>query len=59
MDFLETGGAPLNCVFYDDNLIVTDFGDITAITAEAPMDGRLWRIPVGVRGMELFRGTIG
>ena len=59
VDFLETGGVPLNCVFYDDNLIITDFGDITAVTAEAPMDGRLWRIPVGVRGMKLFRGKIG
>ena len=59
VDFLETGGVPLNCVFYDEDLIITDFGDITAVTAEAPMDGRLWRIPVGVRGMKLFRGKIG
>ena len=57
-DFLETGGVPLNCVFHDGALIVTDFGDITEITADAPMDGRLWRIDVGVEGMPLFRGAI-
>ena len=59
IDFLETGGVPLNCIFYDDNLIITDSGEITAITAGAPMDGRLWRNPLGVRGMELSRGEIG
>jgi gluconolactonase len=57
-DFLETGGVPLNCVFHDGALIITDFGDITEITADAPMDGRLWRIDVGVEGMPLFRGAI-
>lgn len=59
IDFLQTGGVPLNCVFLDDNLIITDFGDVTAVTDQAPMDGRLWKIPVGVRGMPLFRGSIG
>ncbi|MEA2612345.1 MAG: hypothetical protein QOI52_304, partial [Chloroflexota bacterium] len=24
----------------------------------APMDGRLWRVDVGVEGMPLFRGSI-
>ncbi len=57
-DFLETGGAPLNCVFHDGDLFITDFGDITEITAAAPMDGRLWRVHVGVEGMPLFRGSI-
>lgn len=57
-DRLETGGAPLNCVFHDGDLIVTDFGDITAVTDQAPMAGRLWRLRVGVRGMPLFRGRI-
>jgi gluconolactonase len=57
-DFLETGGVPLNCVFHEGALIITDFGDITEITADAPMDGRLWRIDVGVEGMPLFRGAI-
>jgi len=58
LDFLETGGVPLNCVFHDGDLIITDFGDITEVTSEAPMDGRLWRVAVGVAGMPLFRGAI-
>jgi gluconolactonase len=58
VDFLETGGVPLNCVFHDGGLIITDFGDITAVTDQAPMDGRLWRVDVGVEGMPLFRGSI-
>jgi gluconolactonase len=58
VDFLETGGVPLNCVFHDGRLIITDFGDITAVTDQAPMDGRLWRVDVGVEGMPLFRGSI-
>ena len=57
-DFLETGGVPLNCVFHEGALIVTDFGDITEITDSAPMDGRLWSVDVGVEGMPLFRGAI-
>jgi len=59
IDFLKTGGVPLNCVFEGENLIITDFGDIDTLSATVPMEGRLWRIPVGVRGMKLFRGTIG
>ena len=58
VDFLETGGVPLNCVFHEGALIITDFGDITAVTDQAPMDGRLWRVDVGVEGMPLFRGSI-
>jgi len=57
-DFLETGGVPLNCVFHEGALYITDFGDITAVTDQAPMDGRLWRVDVGVAGMPLFRGAI-
>ena len=57
-DFLQTGGVPLNCVFDQGALIITDFGDITEVTADAPMDGRLWRVNVGVEGMPLFRGSI-
>jgi hypothetical protein len=57
-DFLETGGVPLNCVFHGGALIITDFGDVTEITTDAPMDGRLWRVDVGVVGMPLFRGAI-
>jgi gluconolactonase len=58
-DFLETGGVPLNCVFDAGSLYVVDFGDITAVTDQAPMGGRLWRVDVGVEGMPLFRGAIG
>ena len=58
-DSLETGGAPLNCLFVDGDLIITDFGDRTEVPATAPMDGRLWRVDVGVAGMPLFRGSIG
>ena len=59
VDFLETGGVPLNCVFFDTDLVITDFGDLDEVPAAAPMEGRLWRIPVGVAGMPLFRGAIG
>jgi gluconolactonase len=59
LDFLETGGVPLNCVFHAGDLIITDFGDVTEVTAAAPMDGRLWRVSLGVEGMPLFRGSIG
>lgn len=58
-DFLETGGVPLNCVFDGGTLVITDFGDITAVTADAPMGGRLWRVAVGAEGMPLFRGAVG
>ena len=56
--FIETGGVPLNCVFMGEDLIITDFGDITEVTSEAPMDGRLWRVPVKTKGQPLFRGAI-
>ncbi|HSO28473.1 MAG TPA: SMP-30/gluconolactonase/LRE family protein [Candidatus Sulfomarinibacteraceae bacterium] len=59
VDFLETGGVPLNCVFEGTDLLITDFGDLTEVPAAAPMTGRLWRIPVGVGGMPLFRGAVG
>ncbi len=59
VDFVETGGTVLNCVFHDGDLIITDMGDIAGVGDEAPMDGRLWRVEVGVQGMPLFRGAIG
>lgn len=59
LDFLETGGVPMNCVFRDDELLVTDLGDSAEVTDEAPMTGRLRRVKVGVKGMPLFRGAIG
>lgn len=58
IDFLETGGVPCNCVFVEDSLVITDFGDEVEVTDAAPMGGRLWRIPVGTTGMPLFRGAI-
>ncbi len=58
LDFLETGGVPLNCVFDGDALIVTNYGDVEGVPASAPMEGWLQRIPVGVKGMPLFRGAI-
>jgi gluconolactonase len=58
LDFLETGGVPLNCIFHRGDLFITDFGDVTEVPEVAPMDGRLWRVEVGVEGMPLFRGAI-
>jgi gluconolactonase len=57
IDFLETGGVPLNCVFSGGSLFVCDFG--TTDTGDAtPMFGRLLRVDVGVFGMPLYRGSI-
>ena len=57
VDFLETGGVPLNCVFGGTSLYVCDFG--TTDTGDAtPMSGRLLEVDVGVSGMPLFRGAI-
>ena len=49
---------PLNCCFDGTDMWVTDFGEITEVTAEAPMVGRLLRVRLGVQGMEPFRGAI-
>jgi gluconolactonase len=59
LDFLETGGVPLNCVFHDGSLIITDLGPLEGIPTETAMTGRLWKVDVGVEGMPLFRGRIG
>jgi gluconolactonase len=57
IDFLETGGVPLNCVFDGMSLFVCDFG--TTDTGDAtPMFGRLLRVDVGVAGLPLYRGAI-
>jgi gluconolactonase len=58
VDFLETGGVPLNCVFGGGSLYVCDFGT-TDTAGAAPMFGRLLKVDVGVAGMPLFRGAIG
>lgn len=59
IDFLETGGVPLNCVFHGGSLIITDLGPLGGMPAETAMTGRLWKVDVGVEGMPLFRGRIG
>jgi gluconolactonase len=58
IDFLETGGTILNCVFGKGGaLYVCDMGPFD-VTGSA-MTGRLVRVDVGVEGMPLFRGAIG
>ncbi len=56
--FVETGGVLCNCVFVGEDMVLTDFGDVTEVTGEAPMGGRLSRFHAGVPGMPLFRGAI-
>jgi gluconolactonase len=60
--FIETGGEPQNCVFDGTDLIVADFGVLPQYAdgglASGPACGRLLRVPVGVRGRALPRGTI-
>jgi gluconolactonase len=57
VDFLDTGGVPLNCAFGGTSLYVCDFG--TTDTGDAtPMFGRLLRVDVGVSGMPQYRGAI-
>jgi len=56
--FFETGGVPLNCVFRDASILITDFGTFDTSGATS-MVGRLVEAGAGVRGMPLFRGAIG
>ncbi|MEA2782511.1 MAG: gluconolactonase [Rhodospirillaceae bacterium] len=58
MDFLDTGGVPLNCAFGGSSLYICDFG-VFDTTGPASMGGRLVKVDVGVAGMPLFRGAIG
>ena len=58
VDFLDTGGCPLNCVFHDNALFITDLGDVGGVSDDAFMGGRLLHVDVGVEGMALFRGAI-
>jgi gluconolactonase len=57
IDFLETGGVPLNCVFSGSTLYVCDFGT-TVLDNDTPMGGRLLSIDAGVSGMPLYKGRI-
>lgn len=57
VDFIATGGVPLNCVFDGGDLIVADFGEWSEEAEQgAGAGGRLVRVPVGVAGMPLYRG---
>ena len=57
--FIETGGAPLNCVFEAEALYVADFGQFSPEAERGEIAaGRLTRVPTGVAGQPLFRGAI-
>jgi gluconolactonase len=58
VDFLETGGCPLNCVFHEGALYITDLGDVSGVSADTFMGGRLLRVDVGVHGQAPWRGAI-
>lgn len=52
---LDDNANPTNCCFDGSDLIVTDFG-IDFETRSAA--GRLWRVPVGVAGAPVHRGSV-
>jgi len=60
VDFVATGGVPLNCVFRGSDLYIADFGDADPEADEgaAVMSGRLTCIDVGAEGRGLYRGAI-
>lgn len=58
VESIPADGVPLNCLFHEGFLYVTDFGDIDHVPATAFADGRFTRIDVGVEGMPLFRGAL-
>jgi gluconolactonase len=59
VDFVETGGAPLNCVFVDEDLYIADFGEFSPEAERGEVAvGRLTRVEVGVAGQPLFRGEV-
>jgi gluconolactonase len=60
VDFIPTGGAPLNCVFGGSDLYVADYGDAgpDSDDGSATTCGRLLRIPLEVEGQPLHRGWI-
>jgi gluconolactonase len=59
VDFIETGGAPLNCVFEGDALYVADFGEFSPEAERGEVAaGQLTRVPVGIAGQPLFRGEV-
>jgi gluconolactonase len=60
VDFISTGGAPLNCVFGGSDLYVADYGDAgpDPDDGSATDCGRLLRIRLEVEGQPLHRGSI-
>jgi gluconolactonase len=60
LDFIATGGVPLNCVFDGEDLLITDFGEWSAEAEQGGVTnvGRLLRVLVGVAGQPLYRGAI-
>jgi gluconolactonase len=59
VDFIETGGAPLNCVFDGEDLYVADFGEWSPEAEQGVVaGGRLLRLDAGVAGQPLFRGMV-
>lgn len=58
IEFLETGGTILNCVFgRGGKLFCCDMGPFD--TTGSAMTGHLIEVDLGVEGMPLFRGAIG
>jgi gluconolactonase len=59
VDFLPTGGSPLNCVFHETDLLVADFGGYSAEAERGEAaEGRLLRVRVDAAGADLHRGAI-
>jgi gluconolactonase len=61
VDFIPTGGTPLNCFFDGADLYVADYGEaaINDEGEEGADAGRLLRLSLGVAGQRLYRGAIG
>lgn len=55
--FLAVGPVPTNCIFDGTDLLVTD-GGAQGTSDELHDGGVLWRMPIGVPGMPLFRGSL-
>jgi gluconolactonase len=62
IEFIDTGGAPQNCVFDGSDLYVADYGKPGAAGhpegGEVDECGWLLRLTVDAEGLELFRGAI-
>ncbi len=56
LEFIETGGRPLNCLFDAQDLVVTDDGDPALGPATLAKAGRLLRVHVGTSGQQMYRG---